>query len=90
MRKQAGFLRDEDDSFDSTYAYFFFAMPEKLIKMMKFLGESEHRHHATIKFQRLIDEMKSGKESADTRRAREVGQRIMEKLRSADNSIFEI
>jgi hypothetical protein len=42
MTNRAGYLRDEDDSFESTYALFHFAVPESLKEHIPVALENGH------------------------------------------------
>jgi len=80
LRKLPGYLRDEDDSFDSTYANFFYAVPEAVKKFM-----TEHPVESKMpaeKWRDLLTALEKGEKTPTALRALEVGEKIFEQLKN--------
>ncbi len=59
MRRRAGYLRDEDDSYDSTYALFHFAIPEDLKATCAELVEQGWAVNSAERWAKAIEEMRA-------------------------------
>lgn len=82
------YLSDEDDDFDSTYAYFYFSIPEEfepIFKAFKSLGAGKDLN-PTEKFAQMIKDLEAGVETEETKRALAVGQAIFEQINKALNN----
>jgi len=85
MQEHPNFIRDEDDDFDCTYAYFYFSIPESfapLFKTFKDLGAGKDAN-PTERFAKMIEDLSNGGDSPDAKRALEVGKTIVEQLNKA-------
>lgn len=82
IRKLPGFLYDEDDDFDSTYADWFFSVPEAfkpIFATLKEIGASQDEKLAE-RWQRVLEDLRSGEKSPEADRALVVGEQIMAEL----------
>jgi hypothetical protein len=57
MRQWPGYLRDEDDSFDSTYALFHFAIPEEIEAECAVMTEKGWGINPAKRWKEAFDEM---------------------------------
>jgi len=71
-----GYIRDEDNDFDSTYASFIYEPSEALGDALKEISDKQGDRDPRSAFQKLIADMQSGKDTAEVRNALEVGRRI--------------
>lgn len=79
LRALPGFVEDEDDDFDCTYAYFRFAPPEEwkpLIDALRELGAGTMQNPGE-RFRQLIADMEAKKETPEVARALDVGRQIL-------------
>lgn len=60
MRKWPGYLRDEDDSFDSTYASFHFAIPENHKEVCEAFVKNDWGVNPSKRWKKAIDELQKG------------------------------
>jgi len=78
LGKHELYLHDEDDDYDSTYATYFFKVPDKLVE---FLGSMQGENVTpSDKFKALIEQLESGEETDETKRALDVGKEIFKKI----------
>lgn len=84
LRKLPGFVFDEDDDFDNTYATFFYEVPEA------FKGIIETMHNLTgdmqppsERWQKVLDDLRSRNETPETQRALALGEKIFAQIKSA-------
>ena len=85
LEAHPNYLRDEDDDFDSTYAYFYFSIPESfapIFETFKSLGAGQDLN-PTEKFAKMIEDLESGNDTPETARALEVGKSIVEQINKA-------
>lgn len=85
LEAHPNYLRDEDDDFDSTYAYFYFSIPESfapIFETFKSLGAGQDLN-PTEKFAKMIEDLESGNVTPETARALEVGKSIAEQINKA-------
>jgi len=59
MRSRAGYLHDEDDSFDSTYALFHFAIPENLKQIIPQAIEKGHGIDPAKRWEESLNALKN-------------------------------
>jgi hypothetical protein len=57
MQNHPCYLRDEDDDFDCTYAYFYFKVPDEDIEMLKPFVTGENPPTVSERFLKLVAEM---------------------------------
>jgi hypothetical protein len=57
MYQNEHYLRNEDDSFDSTYAYFYFGFPEEYREDLEALGNTNEEHTPSAKWQALVSSL---------------------------------
>lgn len=71
LRAIPGFIRDEDDDFDSTYATFYFNIPDEWGPLFKTLGEigAQKVEKPGEAWGRVIADLKSGAKTEQTLRA---------------------
>lgn len=61
LRALPGFLRDDDDEYDTTYARFYFAVPEhgkRAVELLRDMGAGNE--DPKLKWERLIEALQSG------------------------------
>ncbi len=87
IRDHPNYLTDYDDSFDNTYAYIEFSMPEKFKKILGKVATGKEPEKISEKFQRVIEDLEKGKNTKETRRAMEVGKKIFKKMEQGDEVI---
>jgi hypothetical protein len=80
LQSVPGYVKDKDDSFDSTYAYFYFEVPEEFKPMVAGLGEEQGHFDPKERFQQLLKDLTEKNETPETRRALEVGEAIFAAL----------
>lgn len=87
------YVRDRDDEFDSTYAYFEFEIPEAAAKVVEIICESIATSDRPLdKFEKLLGKMKAGNDDdPEVKRALEVGRKIFETISEAPGTgVIEI
>ena len=73
LRALPGFIRDEDDEFDATYATFYFAIPEAWAEIVsKVRAVAPDRAKPADAWQKLFDDLNSGTVTPAIERAVEV------------------
>lgn len=85
LEAHPNYLRDEDDDFDSTYAYFYFSIPESfapIFETFKSLGAGQDLN-PTEKFAKMIEDLESGNDTPESARALTVGKSIVEQISKA-------
>ena len=85
LERHPEYVRDEDDDFDSTYAYFYFNVPESfkpIFETFKSLGAGQDPN-PTERFAKMIEDLQSGNSTPDTERALAVGKTIAEQITKA-------
>lgn len=80
IRALPGFVRDEDDDFDCTYADFYFKPNDDVAELVKQLGEIGAQSNPGERWQKLFADMDSGKDNLQVARALEVGKPIIEAI----------
>lgn len=85
IRKIPTYLRDEDDSFDSTFATFYFRPVHELAStMLRKLYQMGHDgSERPVRARQMLEDMQAGRETDLTRHAMKKMQPIAEGLRSA-------
>lgn len=58
LTRRAGYLRDEDDSYDSTYALFHFAVPEKIKPHIQMALEQGYGVDPSTRWGEMLDALK--------------------------------
>ena len=82
LRKIDGFIYDADDNFDSTYASFYYSIPDpfkKIINTLQSLNSKTEKPHD--KFERLIKDLEAEREAPETQRALEVAKPLFEQIK---------
>ena len=78
LRAHALYAHDEDDSYDSTYAAYYFRVPAPLLGLARELvGETQPPRE---RWEQLLADMKAGSDTPEVARAMAVGAEIMEKV----------
>ncbi len=88
LRKLPGFLYDEDDDFDCTYADWFYSIPDAfkpIFDTMKEIGTG-HDEKPADRWQRVLEQLRSGEKSPETERALAVGEQIMSAIQAAQTN----
>lgn len=85
LRALPNFVKDEDDSYDSTYALFYYAIENKeLAKMLMDLAEilkAETKRLPAERVQQVLADMQAGKETPDTKAAKEMIVQLSEQIK---------
>jgi len=86
LQNRANYLRDEDDDYDSTYALFYFSIPEEFKPIFQTLKELNiSGGNPQDKFQKLISDLESGKNTPETERALNVGKQLLQGIENKLN-----
>lgn len=84
LRSIAGFIRDVDDDFDSTYADFHYAIPPAFKEQVALLSELGAISNPAQKWQSLLDGLRAQDMRDPTvKRAIDIGEQIMTKINTA-------
>lgn len=83
LRALAGFVRDEDDDFDCTYASFYFEPSPDIAKLVGQLVAIGAESNPAERWQALFKDMQENRDSAAVQRAMEVGKPIIEAITAA-------
>lgn len=59
LQEHPNYLKDYDDGFDSTYAYFEFSVPENYLELTKALATGEDPASVSDKFVQIVEEVKN-------------------------------
>jgi hypothetical protein len=82
-----GYKYDEDDSFDSTYASFHYAVPEEFKPLVGPLKDLGAVSNPAERWQQLLSDLQKGDTSKpEAKRALAVGERIMKQIEDAEKS----
>lgn len=84
LRRCPGFIIDEDDTLDPTYAKFHYRVPETYKHVTMAIKEQGGVNDPTEKFKALLDKLmnkETPKDDPDVQRAMEIGKRIFGQLR---------
>lgn len=92
LQKHPAYVSDADDSFDSTYATYFFKVPEEYKKEIDLIIEKAGVPPSPEeKFKTLIKNLEEGnKDSPEVKRAEEVGKQIAEHIKGGKSGIIEV
>lgn len=79
MKKHPEYVTNYDDSYDCTYAYFVFNVPEKFKKQAKLMSDKTKPKSVHEKFQEAIDDMdKNGNDSGYVEKMEPIINKIKE------------
>lgn len=67
LTQHPNYIKDYDDDFDCTYAYFHFSVPEEYLLITKVMATGKDPESVTDRFEVLINEMKSMSKEALSR-----------------------
>lgn len=81
------YLMDYDDSFDSTYCYIEFLVPQGFQAALKKLAPGKEPEKLHDKFERVARDLKEGKATPETKKAEEIAEKIIEKMESGETTI---
>lgn len=85
MKRHPNYLRDYDDSFDSTYAYIEFSVPDKYKDMCKQIAPKEDPKNVHEKFDEEIKNMQNNPDGPEMKRAMALFGPIFEAIEKANN-----
>lgn len=77
LRSNPLYLRDFDDDFDCTYATICFRCPDELKPLLEFIGSISSQQNPGEKWDTLFRDLSSGNQTENTKRALEVGEKIL-------------
>jgi len=83
LRQIPGFLGDEDDSFDSTYAYFRYAWPDDRKHLIPEFIKRGAVGNPAKRWKELLHSLQYGKNNPDVERAMTVGKEIFRQIDEA-------
>lgn len=83
LRALPGFLYDEDDDFDCTYATFYFQPTDEIAPLVEQLSAISSSEKPSEKWQKLFADMDAGRDSPRVARALEVAAPVIEKITEA-------
>lgn len=90
LRNIPGYLRDEDDSFDSTFAYFHYAVPKNVRLMLAQIAKAtKDRPTPSDAWKRLKADLDEGRDTPATNRAKDVAEHITAEMK-AGKTIIEV
>jgi len=89
LREHPNFLADYDDTQDQTFCAFEFSVPKDKIEAVLPYAKTEVK---TIfqRMQAVMDDFDSGIENENTKRARQVGQNIMNQINNSSGGIIRV
>lgn len=79
------YVRDYDDDYDCTYASIEFSVPEQFATHVKAIADAADTRTPAEKWQSLMSDLQSGKDSAASSRALEVGKQIFGAIESGQS-----
>ena len=84
MEKHPEYVKNYDDDYDCTYAYFVFNIPEKFRKQAKLMCDKTKPKNVQEKFQEAIDDMnKKGKDSEYIKKMEPTINKIKEAIKDS-------
>ena len=81
LRRNKYYIRDYDDDYDNTYAYFEFKIQDKYLDMCKNIAPKEDRPSLKEMFEKEIEEMQVDGSDAQKR-----AEKIMDKIINSDDT----
>lgn len=84
LQRHKGYVSDYDDEYDGTYATFMFDIPENHAELCENLSKKAGTGQPMEKFKKMLEDLQSGKETPETKKAMDVGAQVMSKIESAD------
>lgn len=82
-----GFISDEDDDFDCTYAKFTYEPPQDLADVLAEIAEKQGHKDPMGAFNKLIADLQSDIDTPEVRRAKEVGEKIFGAVEDGEKEI---
>lgn len=81
LRQLSGYLRDEDDPHDPTFAHFYYAVPERHRSVVTEIAEATvDRPVPTEMWLKLFHDLDHSNDTPETARAKEIGRQIIGRL----------
>ena len=88
LRKLPGFIYDEDDDFDSTYATFYFAVPERFAHLIEKIPEGVD--HAR-KWMDAIEELKNAQpDDPQVKKLEELFKPLFDAIKDGKSGVFTV
>lgn len=86
LETHPNYLSNYDDDFDCTYCYYEFSVPEQYKEDLKNIASvAGEKTSPSEKFQQLIGDLQSGKQTKETEHAMNVGKKIFGQINEATN-----
>lgn len=85
MKAHPNFIKDYDDSFDNTYCYFEFSMPDEekeFVRRSKLVEKFGQEKTPTEKFKIALDDLKSGKDNESTKKAKDFAKNLLDQIQA--------
>lgn len=86
IRRHPNYIRDYDDKFDNTYAYFEFSVPDEYKKTCKSMSTGEEPKTVEEKFKEFAERMNSPG-TPEYKKARQIEQRMIDAAESDSGNI---
>lgn len=83
LQEIEGYVRDEDDSFDCTYANFYYKPDELFKPVVDGIKEMSAAETPAEKWQKLFADLQAGEDNERVKRALEVGKPIIDMINDA-------
>lgn len=90
LSKHPNWIRDYDDDFDSTYASIEFSVPEEFKKVVAAIADHSDTRPPAKKWKTFLDDLETGKDTAQIARAKEVGEKIFAALTESKPGTTEV
>ena len=86
LARHPNYLRDYDDTFDSTYSYIEFSVPELFKCFIKEAAQVSLDYKPMERYLNMITDLDNKKDTPDTKKALEIGKKIAEQIKAAEAS----
>lgn len=86
MRRHPNYIRDYDDNFDNTYAYFEFSVPEEYNKTCKLMSTGKDPETIQEKFRSNIERMDTPG-TPEYEKAQQIAQKIVDAIENDSGNI---
>ena len=83
MKARPDYVRDWDDEFDHTFLSIAFKTKPEHVERAKSIADQVDNRPPMVRYLALLDDVKSGKESAQVERAKRVGEKICQGVKKA-------
>ena len=81
LRESPYYERDEDDGFDSTYAYFWYRVPDEHRESVDLLARMGSIRDPNSAWKDLLDKLQKGATTPETQKAMVLGEALMQQIK---------